>query len=332
MLETGISIVVPVYNGSATLSQLVDRLNRVLLALVEEFEIILVDDASCDDSWQLINELARSHPVVRGIRLSRNFSQHNATLCGIRAARFDTTVTLDDDLQQSPEDIPRLLARLDEGFDIVYGKPRTDRHSYIHTLLSRFARRFVVFLTGANVLLECTQFRAFRTHLREAAAGFQGESVIVDTLLTWGTTKSASVLIDLQPRAAGRSGYRLLTRGHQVVTGLASFNTVPLQFAAAAGFASTVALIFVAVGLLLAIGWFGFNGVLGTLLALVLLVAAAAATSMLAIASVYIIRMVEVTSGRPPYVVSEVADAIDRDLVAGAKGSQGQPSSALKSE
>jgi glycosyltransferase involved in cell wall biosynthesis len=105
-LATGISVVVPVYRSAETLRELVRRLTETVGGLGEPYEIILVEDASPDGSWSVISDLARDDQRVRGVQLSRNYGQHNAILCGIRAARFDRTVTLDDDLQNPPEEIP----------------------------------------------------------------------------------------------------------------------------------------------------------------------------------------------------------------------------------
>jgi glycosyltransferase involved in cell wall biosynthesis len=118
-----ISVVVPVYNSEQMLGTLVDRLLAALTALTPRLEILLVNDGSRDGSWPAIEKLAAKFPQVRGIDLMRNFGQHNALLAGIRAASGDLIVTLDDDLQNPPEEIPKILARLEEGVDVVYGCP-----------------------------------------------------------------------------------------------------------------------------------------------------------------------------------------------------------------
>src|SRR5437773_1745606 len=104
-----VSIVIPCYNSEATLPVLVPRLAQVMEAAAPSFEIVFVEDASRDDTWQVIQTLAAAHPFIRGFQLMRNYGQHNALLCGIRAARGEIIITLDDDLQNPPEEIPRLL-------------------------------------------------------------------------------------------------------------------------------------------------------------------------------------------------------------------------------
>jgi undecaprenyl-phosphate 4-deoxy-4-formamido-L-arabinose transferase len=109
---TDISVVIPVYNGARTITELHRRLVAVLEQCADAFEVVFVDDCGTDDSWDVIEAIAARDPRVRGIRLSRNFGQHNALLCGIRNARHEMVVTMDDDLQNPPEEIPRLLAKL----------------------------------------------------------------------------------------------------------------------------------------------------------------------------------------------------------------------------
>src|ERR671928_1542804 len=108
-----LSVVVPVYNSAGTLGTLVDRVDSVFTGA--DYELVLVNDGSADDSWQRIVELSRANGHVRGLDLMRNYGQHNALLAGIRAAGGDVIVTIDDDLQNPPEEIPKLLAKLDDG-------------------------------------------------------------------------------------------------------------------------------------------------------------------------------------------------------------------------
>jgi glycosyltransferase involved in cell wall biosynthesis len=116
---TTISVIVPVYRAEGTLRELHRRLVNTLEGQNTDFEIVLVEDSGGDGSWDLIRELAAQDGRVRGLRMSRNFGQHSALLCGIRAANHEVVVTLDDDLQNPPEEIPKLLAKLEEGYDTM---------------------------------------------------------------------------------------------------------------------------------------------------------------------------------------------------------------------
>ena len=119
-----ISVVVPVYNSAQTLSSLVEQLTAELPLLTDRYEIVLVNDGSRDTSWDVVAELAAADGRVRGINLMRNYGQHNALLCGIRAAEYELIVTMDDDLQHPPTEIAALLAAIAAGADVVYGVPQ----------------------------------------------------------------------------------------------------------------------------------------------------------------------------------------------------------------
>src|SRR5262249_13002289 len=114
-----ISVVVPVYNGAQSLDALAERVGATLEGV--DCELVLVNDGSPDDSWKAIEELVARDPRIRGLNLMRNYGQHNATLAGIRAARNEIIVTIDDDLQHPPEEIPKVVAALGDEYDVAYG-------------------------------------------------------------------------------------------------------------------------------------------------------------------------------------------------------------------
>ena len=188
-----ISVVIPVHDSATILRPLVERLEPVLRAEGDAYELILVNDVSRDDSWEVIAELARSRPWVHGIDLMRNYGQHNALLCGIRAARHAIVVTMDDDLQHPPEEIPTLLAELARGNDVVYGAPLREQHGLLRDLASRLTKLALSQAMGAPIARRVSAFRVFRAPLRAAFATFDGYYVSIDVLLTWGTTRFSAV-------------------------------------------------------------------------------------------------------------------------------------------
>lgn len=231
-----LSIVVPVYNSAATLPKLAERLHGVLTGIGLPFEVVLVEDGSRDGSFEVIEELARTRPWLRGFRLLRNFGQHNALLCGIRQARNAVIVTLDDDLQNPPEEIPRLLEKLGEGFDVVYGTPEHEQHGFLRDLASRITKLTLQKAMGAETARQVSAYRAFRTELRAAFADFGGHLVSIDVLLTWGTTRFAALRVKHQPRAEGRSNYTVYMLVTHALNMLTGFGTFPLQLASLTGF------------------------------------------------------------------------------------------------
>ena len=182
--KPSVSVIVPVYNSEALLRPLVERLRPVLDALATEYELILVDDGSRDKSWDVVSDLAREQDWIRGIRMMRNYGQHNALLCGIRAARHAIVVTIDDDLQHPPEEIPRLFAALGESFDVVYGTPQREQHGLLRDLASQITKLALQKAMGAETASKVSALRVFRTELRLAFANYQSQFVSIDVLLT----------------------------------------------------------------------------------------------------------------------------------------------------
>ncbi len=235
-----ISVVIPIYNSQETLPDLLPRLQAIMRARNVAYEIILVNDGSRDRSWDIICELATQYDAVRGINLMRNYGQHNALLCGIRTAQYDTIVTMDDDLQHPPEEIPKLLDRLAEGYDVVYGTPQQEQHGLWRDLASQITKFALQNAMGAEIARHISAFRVFRTQLRDAFANYQGSFVSIDVLLTWGTTRFASLPVCHEPRAKGVSNYtmrKLIIHAVNMITG---FSALPLQAASLVGFVLTL--------------------------------------------------------------------------------------------
>jgi undecaprenyl-phosphate 4-deoxy-4-formamido-L-arabinose transferase len=235
-----LSVVIPVFNSELVLPDLLDRLHQVLTRLGTPFEIILVNDGSRDRSWQVVTKLASKWPAVLGIDLMRNFGQHNALLCGIRAARHSVIVTIDDDLQHPPEEIPRLLAKLAEDYDVVYGTPEREQHGLWRDLASRLTKLTLQQAMGVKGGLQISAFRVFRAQLREAFHSFRGTHVAIDVLLSWSTNRFTAITVAHQPRRVGTSNYTLLKLVRHATNLITGFSTLPLRAASLLGFAFTL--------------------------------------------------------------------------------------------
>lgn len=235
-----LSVVIPVYNSEAILPELAKRLAAALPSLAPAYEVVLVNDGSRDGSWAAIERLSAEHAWIRGINLMRNYGQHNALLCGIRAARHEVVVTMDDDLQHPPEEVGKLLAKLGEGHDVVYGTPEREEHAPWRVLASRMTKSAMKSALGAATAPQVSAFRAFRTLLREAFREYRSPFLSIDVLLAWSTTRFASVAVRHDPRHSGASNYtlgKLITHAMNMVTG---FSTWPLRLASFIGFFFTL--------------------------------------------------------------------------------------------
>jgi glycosyltransferase involved in cell wall biosynthesis len=304
-----ISVVIPVYKGAPTLPALCARLADVLPTLSGSFEVICVDDGSPDDSWETLVALARQYPWLRAFRLMRNFGQHNATLCGIREARGEFTVTMDDDLQHRPEEIPMLIAALREGFDVVYGSPVEERHGLWRDLASQVTKLALQSVLGAATARKVSGFRGLRTRIRGAFAEFRGAFVSIDVLLTWGTTRFTARRVPHDPRQVGKSNYTFLKLIAHALNMMTGFSTLPLQVASVVGF---VTMLFGASLFLLVLVRYLVNGVTVpgfTFLASVICVFSGAQLFALGMMGEYLARMHFRMMDRPAYAVGESVGA-----------------------
>lgn len=231
-----LSIVVPVYNSQDILPQLASRLAEVLPQICQRYEMLLINDGSQDQSWETITRLCAQYEWIQGLNLMRNYGQHNALLCGIRAARYPIIVTIDDDLQHPPEEIGRLLDQLERGYDVVYGTPQHEKHNLWRVLASRITKLALQSTMGAGTASQVSAFRAFRSNVREAFSSYQGPYVSVDVLLTWGTTRFAAIPTQHQPRYSGTSNYTIRKLIRHAINMITGFSVLPLRLASLSGF------------------------------------------------------------------------------------------------
>lgn len=312
-LQPGISIVVPAYNSAAILPELVERLGKVLPEQTDRYELILVNDGSSDNSWSVIAELAKKRPWVRGFCMMRNYGQHNALLAGIRQARFDVSVTMDDDLQHPPEHIKTLLEKLTPETDVVYGSPHKEPHGIWRGLASKITKIALRHALGAEAARNVSAFRVFRTNLRQGFNEFRSPFVSIDVLLTWSTRRFSKAVVPHAPRKIGKSNYSFFSLLRHSATLMTGFSIWPLQLASILGF------LFAAAGILIlfyVIGRYLFEG--GSVPGfpfLACLFAIFSGTQMFALGIIgeYLARMHFRLLDRPAYVVSKEAQVSSSD-------------------
>jgi glycosyltransferase involved in cell wall biosynthesis len=297
-----LSIVVPVYKGETLIEPLVAQLSRTVPTFADEYEIILVNDGSPDNSWAVIQRLTNQYPCVRGIRMMRNYGQHNATLCGVRAARHPVTVTIDQDLQHPPEEIPLLLAKLEEGFDVVYGSPKKMPQGVLRNMMTAGIKWILAKVIGLSAVRNVSAFRAFRTSLREAFVNFQSPSLILDVLLSWGTTRFASVDVNIGQAQRTNYSFRMLVRAAMLI--LIGYSTLPLRFASWLGFVMT--LFGLGVFIYVLIIYFTVGSLPGfPFLASIIALFSGAQLFGLGIFGEYLARMFDRSMDKPSYVIYE---------------------------
>ena len=235
--QPGVSIVVPTYKSPTTLTELVERTELLELSA---FEIIIVDDGNNDATWEQIGLLSQTKKSVVGLRLGRNFGQHSALLAGVRKAKYSQIVTIDDDLQNPPEEIPNLLAKLVNGVDVVYGVSTQVRQNVWRRFTSRTAKAIFAKVLGFESAISISSFRAFRTQLREGFAGELGPHVSLDALLTWSTSRFSTLEVEHHARRAGKSNYSFTKLVRFMLDTATSYSTRPLRLATTIGFITTL--------------------------------------------------------------------------------------------
>jgi len=241
-----VSVVIPVFNEVANLPDLWTRLSGVMKQMGRRWEVVFIDDGSSDDSLNMMRQFAEAMPGnVRVIELARNFGQHSAVLAGFRQARGDIVVTLDADLQNPPEEIPRLVQAIDDGNDVVGGWREERQDDAFRRIASRFHNKLTSAIVGVPMHDYGCMLRAYRRHIVDAVVQCDEKAVFVPALANSFAKRVAEIRVGHAERAAGTSKYnvfRLLTLSLNLVTG---FSPAPIQSLSVFGIA-----VFLAVGML----------------------------------------------------------------------------------
>ena len=236
MSKTEISIVIPVYNASINLKKLVEDLFDVLKNNFSTYELILVNDKSLDDSWEIITNLCKKYSWIKGIELRKNIGQHNAILAGLKYTEGRRIITMDDDYQHSPKDIVKLFSELDKGHDVCYANFITKKHNFLRNVGSQLNNFVVTLLFRKPWGLKVTPFRCISYEVKNEIIKNKAPSIYLDGLILSITRNITKVSVNHNEREFGKSNYsfsKLLSLWMQMLTG---FSVVPLRFASIIGF------------------------------------------------------------------------------------------------
>jgi glycosyltransferase involved in cell wall biosynthesis len=234
-----ISAVIPIYRSEKSIYELYSRLITSLSEISDDFEIIMVEDCGGDNSWDVICDIAGVDERVIGIKMTRNFGQHAATICGIEKAIGDWIITLDDDLEQYPEDIISLYKKALEGYDLVYGVYEERTHSSWRNITSEIARRLFK-MAIPNLNDQYTSFRIIRASIAKNLILFDSPFPFVDGYLSWITNNYAFVKVEHGERKYGESNYKLRKLITHTINIFVTFSDIPLKIATWIGLSSSV--------------------------------------------------------------------------------------------
>jgi len=307
-----ITIVIPVYQSDATIESLVESVIENLQLLFKNIDIVLVNDGSKDGSHKKAMNLVKKYPgILKYVRLSRNFGEHNAVMCGLRFASGDFVAIIDDDFQNPPEEIINLAAKIIEGYDVVYGYYATKKHNWFRNLGSAFNNWTASKLLNKPTDLYLSSFKLMNAYIVKKVTEYKGPYPYLDGLILQSTNAIASVRVKHSKRLQGRSNYtfrRLIQLWASMTTG---FSVKPLRIASIFGF------IMSAFGLLLAayfiIAWKAGGIILShpippgwASLIVTITVFSGLQLMILGIIGEYLGRLFMTAAGKPQFVVRDV--------------------------
>ena len=310
-----LSVVVPVYNSSEVLPALHARLTQTLREAGVDYELVLVDDDSPDASWSVLSRLAEHDEHITAVHLRRNVGYDNALLAGLRFARHDLVVLMDDDLQHAPEDIPALVEKISTGYDVVYGRFEKKQQSALKNAGSWLNGKLAEIVLQKPHGLYLSPFKILRREIVSEIIRYEGPYPYLDGFILRATSSIAQVDLVHHPRAAGQGHHGLIRSTGILLNFLTTFSLLPLRIATMGGLA--LSLIAGATGIVLALAnlflGFGLDSPGWTSIVLVAIVLGGAQLMAIGIVGEYVGRTYLNLSGRPQYVVGEVATSKRHD-------------------
>lgn len=231
-----LSIVIPVFCSEKILKELHEEIKKNLVQINIEYEIIYVDDASNDNSWQKIIQIINIDNNTIGIKLNKNYGQHNALFCGIKNSNGKYIVTIDDDLQHPVKNIKDLITKIKEGYDVVYANPIKIKQHFIRNLFSKGIKNIMQYFMGLNINQNIDSFRIFKKDILLDYFDYKNSNINIDVLLSWSTDNFSSIKIEHQKRKKGKSGYSIKKLYNHAIKMITGFSNIPLRISSFLGF------------------------------------------------------------------------------------------------
>jgi len=313
-----LSIVAPCYNEQEGLSEFVARMTEAAKSTAgDSYELILVNDGSRDDTWACIRAITQTNPRILGVSLSRNHGHQLAVTAGLSLTRGDSILIIDADLQDPPELLPKMAARLREGFDVVYGRRRTRaKESAFKLVTASFFYKFLRLLSDVDIPADTGDFRLMSRRIADRLNAMPEHDRFLRGMVAWLGGKQTEILYDRDPRFAGQTGYTLSKMLRLAANGAVGFSTRPLK----------LSVLFAGIGMLIGVGvvLYALTGyVLGTVApgwtsqALITVFFGVTQLGCMAVIGSYLGRTYMQVKSRPLFMIDEIsASAISRDPTA----------------
>jgi len=304
-----LAVVTPVYRAQDCLEELYRRLVTAITPITEDFEIVMVEDCGGDGSWDLIRELAQRDPRVKGIQFSRNFGQHYGITAGLDFCDADWVVVMDCDLQDQPEEVPRLYARAREGYDVVLARRGKRADQPLKRVASWLFYRVFSWLADTEYDGDAGNFRIISRKVVESSRGLREQLRFFGGLINWLGFPTSSIDVEHAPRHAGHSTYTFGKLWRLAVDTIIAYSDKPLRLAVRFGFIMS-ALAFAAGLYILVHAWIYGSPVIGwPSLFVSLYFIGGIIISILGIIGVYLGKTFDETKKRPLYIVSKTTFA-----------------------
>lgn len=303
---TDFTVIVPVYNSASSLNELYNRIDNVFRELKKSYEIIFVDDGSNDDGWNVIRNIKSdaSNNKIVGIKLSKNFGQHNAVFCGLEHAKGNAIITIDDDLQIPPEEIPKLLnAFEDRKCELVYGYFKKKHHSLFRNIGSWYIKKTGKIINKAPG--EGSSFRVLSKKLAEQILKHSQEFVYIDELLLWYTNNITFIPVEHERRKYKKSGYSTAKLFQITFNLMIYYTAVPLKMMIYGGFAFALVSFFIGLYYILKKVFFHHAPPGYTSIIVAILFSTSIIIFSLGIIGEYLHRIYKVQNKKPPYSIKE---------------------------
>ncbi len=301
-----VSVVIPIYNEEGNLPELHRRLDAVFQTdLKVTHEIILVDDGSKDTSWALIQGLCQKDPNVKGIKFSRNFGHHIAITAGMDIAKGHAVVLMDGDLQDQPEEIPKLYAQYKQGFDVVVGVRVQKKHSFFKRTTSSIFMYCVNNLLGSKITMDSHIFRIMSRKVVDHLGQFRERDRFITGLISYLGFKQIGVAVRHAPRYAGETKYSFFKLIRLAVNTITAFSYRPLQLASVFGFIVSMVSFLAILYLIIKKIFFGISFVGWTSTVILILFMGGVQMLFLGLLGEYVGRGYAESQKRPLYIIDE---------------------------
>lgn len=305
-----ISIVCPVYGCNASLNELCDRLHSELPKINNEYEIIFIDDGCRDGSWKIIEKLAIADSRVKGIRLSRNFGQHNAITAGLDFSKGDWVVVMDCDLQDLPEEIPKLYVVANSGYDMVIGRRVARKDGYVKKLFSKLFFLIFCYLTEINVDHRVGNFGIYSRRVVDSIKKLKEQKRSLGGFTLWVGFRRAEIEINHSRRFSGESSYSITALFNLAIDTIFSYSDKPLRLMAKCGFLISFTSFLYGIWLVIRYVFWEIPVEGWTTLAVSIYMSTGLILASLGVVALYIGRVFDEVKARPLYLIEDTTFSI----------------------